>query len=80
MKKIEEGIVFSNDIKKILNGENAYDYKYEYVPSDKTIEDIRENFKKDIQKIFEKYTIITEQEMLEVNKLIGGEYPHCNIG
>ena len=62
MKKIEEGIVFSDDIKKILNGENAYDFKYEYAPNDKIIEDIREDFAKDIKKIFKKFTIVTEQE------------------
>ncbi len=78
MKEISKGIVFSNDIKRILNGINAYDYKYEFIPSDSIIEDVRKDFKKDVDKIFNgNVTIISESEMLEVNNLIGGEYPHC---
>ena len=78
MKEINKGIVFSNDIKRILNGINAYDYKYEFIPSDSIIEDVRKDFKKDVDKIFNgNVTIISESEMLEVNNLIGGEYPHC---
>lgn len=78
MKKINEGIVFSDDIKRILNGINAFDYKYKFVPNDNVIESLRSDFKNDVNKIFNsKVTIITEEEMMEVNNFIGGEYPHC---
>lgn len=78
MKKIKEGIVFSYDIKKILNGTNALDFKYEFVPNDNVIKNIREDFEKDVNKIFDnKVVIINEEEMLDINSFIGGEYPHC---
>ena len=78
MKKINDGIVFSDDIKRILKGINAFDYKYEYIPDDNVIDLLRENFKKEVNKIFkDKVTIIKEEEMLKINNLIGGEYPHC---
>ena len=81
MKDIKKGIVFSDYIKRILSGVNAFDYKYECVPSDDVISDIRNNFKEDVNKIFNnEVTIITEDEMLGVNSFIGGEYPHCFIG
>lgn len=77
MKTIENGIVFSNDIKRILNGINAFDYKYKFIPQDSVIKTLRESFKKDTEKIFKgKVSIITEEEMMEVNSLITGEYPH----
>lgn len=78
MKKIEKGIVFSNDIKRILSGINAFDYKYEAIPTDITINNIRKDFKDDVGKIFRgNVTFISEEEMLEVNNLICGGYPHC---
>ena len=78
MKEISKGIVFSEDIKRILNGINAFDYKYDAIPSDSVMNTIREDFKKETNKIFKnKVTIISEQEMMRVNNLIGGEYPHC---
>jgi hypothetical protein len=78
MKKINEGIVFSDDIKRILNGINAFDYKYQFIPNDEVIKEIRDNFKRDVNKIFKgKVTIINEEEMMCMNDLIGGEYPHC---
>lgn len=78
MKKINKGIVFSDDIKRILNGINAFDYKYEFIPSDDVINSLREDFKSDVNKIFNSnVTIISEEEMMNVNNLIGGEYPHC---
>ncbi|MBE6149696.1 MAG: hypothetical protein E7170_03105 [Firmicutes bacterium] len=78
MKKIEKGIVFSNDIKRILNGINAFDYKYNFIPNDNIIDDIRLDFKKDVNKIFKNnVTIIKEDEMMEINNLITGGYPHC---
>lgn len=80
MKKIEKGIVFSNDIKRILSGINALDYQYEVIPNDSVIKSIREDFKKQTNNIFNnEVTIINEEEMLQINELIGGEYPHCNI-
>ena len=77
MKEIKKGIVISNDIERILNGINAFDYKYDFIPSSEIISDMREDFERDINSIFSDVTIISEEEMLEVNKFIGGEYPHC---
>lgn len=78
MKKINKGIVFSDDIKRILNGINAFDYKYEFIPNNSVIDAIRTDFKSDVNKIFNNdVTIISEEEMMAVNNLIGGEYPHC---
>ena len=76
MKEIKKGIVISNDIERILNGVNAFDYKYEFIPNSSLIRDVRDDFKRDMGNIFDT-TIIEEDEMLEVNKFIGGEYPHC---
>lgn len=81
MKNISKGIVFSDDIKRILSGVNAFDYKYDFIPNDAVVEKLRNDFKKDVDKIFNgNVTIITEDEMLKVNNLIGGEYPHCYVG
>lgn len=81
MKKISKGIVFSNDIKAILNGVNAFDFKYDFIPSGRVIDEVREDFKKEVNEIFKgNVTIIEEDEMRQVNKFIGGEYPHCIIG
>ena len=78
MKKIENGIVFSYDIKRILNGINAFDYKYSYIPNIQTINNIRDDFEKEVNKIFKgNVTIISEDEMLDVNNFIKGDYPHC---
>ncbi len=81
MKNINTGIVFSNDINQILNGINAFDYKYIYKPEKNQIKEVRNNFKKEVNKIFKgQVTIIEEEKMLEINNLIGGEYPHCLLG
>ena len=78
MKIVKEGIVFSEDINIILNGKNAFDFKYDKVPNMSVIEDVRRNFKEQVNSIFNgKSTIIGEDEMNAVNGLIGGEYPHC---
>ena len=37
MKKIEDGIVFSYDIERILKGVNSLDFDYGVVPSSATI-------------------------------------------
>ncbi len=80
MKTIKKGIVFSNDIKRILNGDNSLDFQYDFVIGESVIEDIRKDFKKETDKIFNNaVTIITEDEMLEINNIIIGEYPHCNF-
>ncbi len=78
MKEIKKGIVFSNDIKRILNGINAFDYSYKFIPSDSVINAVREDFKKDVNKIFRNnVTIISEEEMMDVNNLMDVLYPHC---
>jgi len=86
MKKINEGIVFSNDIKTILSGSNALDFSYQDVgfvlPSENTISYIRKNFLQETMSIFNsKVTIITEEQMQEglINSLkdVYMVYPHC---
>ena len=81
MKKIDKGIVFSYDIKRILNGINAFDYQYEFVPRDSTIETLRTDFQSEVNKIFQnRVTIISEEEMMRVNDFIDGDCPHCYFG
>lgn len=77
MKLIKKGIVFSEDIKRILNGINALDYKYSYIPNDSVINDLRLDFNNTINKIFDNVTIIKEEDMLNVNYMIETWYPHC---
>ncbi|MBQ8535425.1 MAG: hypothetical protein IJ463_07055 [Bacilli bacterium] len=78
MKEIKKGIVFSDDIKRILSGVNAFDYQYKSIPSGSVIESVRSDFRNDVNKIFNgEVTIISEDEMLGVNEFIGSEYPHC---
>ena len=80
MEKINKGIVFSDDIKRILNGINAFDYKYDAIPSDSVIDTVRNDFKLDVNKIFNnEVTIVSEDEMVNVNKFINGWYPHCYV-
>lgn len=79
MKEIKNKMVFSYDIKRILDGINAFDYKYAIRPSSSNIESLRRNFEYDVNKIFNNdVCIIYEDEMLKVNDLIKKEYPHCN--
>lgn len=76
MEKIRNGIVFSDDIKRILNGANAFDFKYDYVPDDVVIDSVRKDFKTDVNKIFNNnVTIINEEDMMRVNNLIDGSCP-----
>ena len=77
MERIKNGIVFSNDIKKILSGVNAFDYKYDFIPNSSTIDMVRDDFRDEVVKIFKNVVIISEEEMENVNRFIGGEYPHC---
>lgn len=77
MKLIDKGIVFSEDINMILNGINAFDYKYPFVPSDNVIKDVRNDFNKTVNKIFDNVTIVSEDEMLNINNIVKAWYPHC---
>ena len=80
MEKISKGIVFSEDIKRILNGVNAFKFKYSFKPSDSVISEARDDFRRDVNNIFDEVVIISEEDMMRVNNLIGGGYPHCNFG
>ena len=80
MKTIKNGIVFSNDIERILKGLNALDFQYEKMPSQKTIDDVRSDFEKQVNRFFNSVSIVSEEEMVQVNNLIGGEYPHRIVG
>lgn len=80
MEKISKGIVFSEDIKRILNGVNAFEFKYNFKPSDSVISEVRDDFRRDVNNIFDEVVIISEEDMMRVNNLIGGGYPHCNFG
>mgnify|MGYP006351433535 FL=1 len=80
MKKISKGIVFSEDIKRILNGVNAFKFKYSFKPSNSVISEVREDFRRDVNNIFDEVIIISEEDMMRVNDLIGGGYPHRNFG
>ena len=76
MEKIDKGIVFSNDIERIFNGINSFDFKYECVPDSSIINNVRSDFKSEVERIFNgEVSIISEEEMLEVNNLIKGDYP-----
>ena len=80
MEKISKGIVFSEDIKRILNGVNAFKSKYSFKPSDSVISEVRDDFRRDVNNIFDEVVIISEEDMMRVNNLIGGGYPHRNFG
>ena len=85
MKKINDCIVFSDDIERILQGYNALYFNYVekgiIIPNKDFIEELRKDFKKDVDKIFDNKTlIINEDEMmeslLESTNDIYGRYPH----
>ena len=80
MEKISKGIVFSEDIKRILNGVNAFKFKYDFKPRESVIDEVRDDFRREVSNIFDKVVIISEEDMMRVNDLIGGGYPHRNIG
>ncbi len=69
MRRIDNGIVFSNDIYRILNGKNALDFNYKergmVIPSKDEINFLRENFKKDVNRIFEGQVEIIEEKDME---------------
>ncbi len=88
MKIIENGIVFSNDINRILKGNNSLDFNYQengiMLPKKEIYTDVRKDFKEDAKKIFNgQVTIIEEEEMTEglitsISDCLG-RYPHCFI-
>ena len=88
MKTIKNGIVFSNDIERILKGYNALSFDFKksgmMIPSTNFINELRNNFKDDVSKIFSDVTIIEEDEMYdglyEVILDIYGSYPHRIFG
>ncbi|MBR3720823.1 MAG: phosphoribosyltransferase [Clostridia bacterium] len=68
MREINEGIVFSNDIYRILKGKNALNFNYlengMEIPDKKDIDFLRQDFKNDVNRIFNnKVEIIEEDEM-----------------
>ena len=84
MKRIDEGIVFSNDIMWILKGKNALDFNYSKkelkIPRKEDIEKLRSDFKKDVNNIFDRVTVIDEEEMEEylyTSLEDVKQYPHC---
>ncbi len=88
MIKVEEGIVFSNDIYRILQGQNALDFDYSanglIIPTKEQIEFLRADFEKDVRTIFNnKVTIFSEEQMEEfLSTALDNvrEYPHCIFG
>ena len=87
MRKINEGIVFSNDIERILKGNNALNCNYSnrgmIIPNDNTFKVLRESFLEDTSRIFDKVSIIEEDEMLlyMYQSIIDiyRRYPHCFV-
>lgn len=69
MEIINNGIVFSNDIERILKGSNALNFNYEQkglkIPNSSFIKMLREDFSLSTNKIFNNVTIISEEEMLK---------------
>lgn len=68
MKKVKDGIVFSNDIYRIMQGKNALDFDYAknglIIPTEEQIRKLRSDFKRDVNRIFDgKVTIFSETEM-----------------
>lgn len=88
MKTIKNGIVFSNDIERIIKGYNALSFDFKksgmMIPSCNFINGLREDFKEDVNKIFSNVTIISEDEMYdglyESILDIYGSFPHCIFG
>ncbi len=73
MRTIKKGIVFSDDINLIINGNNALDYQYDGIlPSKNFFESLRRDFKRETNQIFNnEVTIVSEQEMtLPLSELV----------
>lgn len=89
MKTIKDGIVFSDDIERILKGKNALEFNYTkegfIIPNSLFIRNIREKFLEDARRIFDgKVTVLSEEEMsngicFALDDVLW-KYPHCNIG
>ena len=89
MKTIKDGIVFSDDIERILKGKNSLEFNYTkegfIIPNSNFIKQIRNDFLEDVKKIFnDKVTILSEEEMtvgmgFALNDIFG-KYPHCITG
>ncbi len=84
MKRLEDGIIISNDIYLIITGCNALKFKYIdkaiIVPSKEFIDNLREEFKEICEKAYQtKVTFISEEDMTNsMNELIDkykGRYP-----
>ena len=88
MKTIKNGIVFSNDIERILKGCNALNYDFKksgmMIPNSNFITGLRNDFEKDVNKIFKDVTIIEEDDMYDglydATLDVYGSYPHCIFG
>lgn len=68
MERVQSGIVFSNDIFRIMQGQNALGFDYNknglIIPNERQIEVMRNDFKKDVNRIFNgDVTIFSEEEM-----------------
>ena len=80
MKEIKNGIVYSNDINLILSGFNNLDFNYNgmIIPN---VEELRKDFKKTTESIYDSVTIVEEEEMISSIsnsiKDVLGIYPHC---
>ncbi len=87
MITLKEGIVFSNDIARILKGYNAINFSYNkngiLIPNDNFIESLRQDFETTVKRIFPSTTIVSEEEMLNSIdtsiKDVFKRYPHCHI-
>lgn len=78
MKRINNKIVYSYDIKRILAGYNSYDFKYDFKVGDDVINRVRTDFEKNVNLMFKNdVSIISEEKMMGINDLVGGDYPHC---
>ena len=55
-------------------------FKYDFKPSDDVIREVRDDFRREVSTIFDRVEIISEEDMMRVNDLIVGGYPHCNFG
>lgn len=79
MKRVENGIVFSNDILRIMKGQNALGFNYNanglIIPSEAQIAHVRNDFQKDVNRFFDgKVTIFSEEEM---EKFLYGSLQDC---
>lgn len=85
MKSIKNSIVFSNDIERIMKGNNALQFDYQsfcVLPGDSFFKELRKSFRKDTSRIFDGKVIIIEEEEMEEAMSISiqdvlGKVPHC---